>query len=232
MSLHVEKTKLFMSGNVHGRIPKRRYYTRADVSSHRTAGDCWVVIYQNVLDVSSMIASCSTHLAAPLIQSAGTDISHWFLVDKKTRLFVPKTVMNLPDSTSPRPFAPFGPFMHLEGDLPSSGMPWWNDPSLLVGRLASSTRLIRVVNMLSKQDALLEVPVEETLEEIQERYMVYNQHAGSYTWKRLGRPLSLDKTLDENSVPDETKIMQDIGMNPEEHVPVLNIYFNDDLTEA
>ena len=86
--------------------------------------------------------------------------------------------------------------------------------------------------MLSKQEALLEVPIEDTLQEIQERYMIYNQHAGSYTWKRLGRPLSLDKTLDENSVTDETKIMRDIGMNPEEHVPVLNVYFNDDLTEA
>ena len=221
-----------MSGNIHARISKRRYYTRADVASHCTAGNCWLIIYNYVLDVSSIIASCSTHFASPMIQAAGTDISHWFVLDKKSGSFRPKTVMNLPDSVSSRPFAPLGLFMHLDEDLDTPAIPWWNDQSLIIGHLAASTRLLRVVNMLSKQEALLEVPVEETLLEIQERYMVYNRHACSYTWKRLGRPLRLDKTLDENSVPDETQVMHAIGLDPEAHIPILHLYFNDDLTEA
>ena len=32
--------------------------------------------------------------------------------------------------------------------------------------------------------AAQEVCSEETLEEIQRRYLAYNQHSGSYTWKR------------------------------------------------
>jgi hypothetical protein len=34
--------------------------------------------------------------------------------------------------------------------------------------------------------------------------MVINHHAASYTWKRLGKPLDMEKTLEENGIADET----------------------------
>ena len=36
-----------------------------------------------------------------------------------------------------------------------------------------------------------------------ERYKAINQHAASYTWKRLERPLDMEKTLEENQIIDE-----------------------------
>ena len=36
---------------------------------------------------------------------------------------------------------------------------------------------------------MLKVPCEETINEILDRYKDINEHAASYTWKRLGRPL-------------------------------------------
>lgn len=38
-----------------------------------------------------------------------------------------------------------------------------------------------------------------------ERYKSINDHAASYTWKRLGKPIDMEKTLEMNSIPDETE---------------------------
>ena len=62
----------------------------------------------------------------------------------------------------------------------------------------------------------MEVPSEETVAEIRQRYLEYNWHAGSYKWKVLRKDpedpeggefafaeLDLNLTLDENGVVDE-----------------------------
>jgi hypothetical protein len=95
--------------------------------------------------------------------------------------------------------------------------------------------------MLSSQEDHMEVPTEETLGEIRERYLEINWHAKSYTWKALCRTeqqgltfmeLDMNKTLAENRVPDESPIFQDHMMPEDYHVPVLQLYWNDDLTVA
>jgi hypothetical protein len=42
---------------------------------------------------------------------------------------------------------------------------------------------------------LIECCQEETINEILERYKKYNDHAESYTWKRLQKKLDMDLTL-------------------------------------
>merc|ERR1711924_297261 len=101
-----------------------------------------------------------------------------------------------------------------------------------IGSFTQRTRKVTIVNLLTKQKNTLEVPVEETIEEIQERYLICNAHATSYTWKRLGRPLNMKKTLEENGMTDETEEFMRLGIDPDEHIPVIHLYFNDDLTEA
>merc|ERR1712224_478499 len=86
--------------------------------------------------------------------------------------------------------------------------------------------------MGTKQSHTLEVPVEERIAEIQARYMPCNFHAKSYTWKRLGKPLDMNKTLEENGVKDESEEFEKLGIDPDDHIPALHLYFNDDLTEA
>jgi hypothetical protein len=56
-----------------------------------------------------------------------------------------------------------------------------------VGSLTSDLRLVRVKNVLTAQEDLLEVPGEESLGEIRSRYLDLNAHAASYTWKALTR---------------------------------------------
>ena len=41
------------------------------------------------------------------------------------------------------------------------------------------------------------------MNEILERYKSINVHAASYTWKRLGKSIDMEKTLEQNGIPDE-----------------------------
>ena len=84
--------------------------------------------------------------------------------------------------------------------------------------------------MLTKDDETIEVASEENMNEILDRYLSFNAHAASYTWKRLGKVLDMDATLQENGIPDETQECLQLGMDPEEYIPTIHLYFDDDLT--
>lgn len=86
--------------------------------------------------------------------------------------------------------------------------------------------------MLTKDDDIIEVSSEETMNEILDRYIPTNFHSASYTWKRLGRPLDMDKTLEDNDIPDESVEFVDLNIDEEAYVPCVHLYYNDDLTVA
>ena len=111
-------------------------------------------------------------------------------------------------------------------------LPWWEDERFVVGKLTRQTRKVRIINTLTRHDDRLEVACEETLNEILDRYLVINNHAYSYTWKRLGKPLDMAKTLDENGIMDDTRELQELGMPIDDYVPGIHLYFNNDLTVA
>ncbi len=102
-----------------------------------------------------------------------------------------------------------------------------------MGQLTKCTRKIRVINMLTDHDDIIEVPMEETINEILVRYKEINKHADSYTWKRMGRPLDMNLTLDDNDIPDETQEFQKLDIPEDQwYIPCIHLYFNDDLTVA
>lgn len=73
---------------------------------------------------------------------------------------------------------------------------------------------------------------EETISEILQRYLVYNAHAASYTWKYNGENLDMEKTLESNGIPDQDEEFYKLRMNDDDFLYALHLYFNDDLTEA
>jgi len=211
----------------------KRFYTPADVAMHNSGHDCWVSYFGRVYDITPLLAEYSGALAQPLIAAAGTDISHWF----NPATGKPKTHID-PETNLEEIYCPWGRYIHVPPKGPSSdwstnfGMPWWEDPKYYIGDFTIRTRKVSIVNLLTKQSHTLEVPVEETIAEIQERYMPCNFHAKSYTWKRLGKPLDMNKTLEQNGVKDESEEFEKLGIDPDDHIPALHLYFNDDLTEA
>jgi len=77
----------------------------------------------------------------------------------------------------------------------------------------------------------LKIPSEETIQEILTRYVEINKHADSYTWKRLGRPLDMTMTLEENDILDETEEFERMAIPEDQwYVPAIHLYFKDDLT--
>lgn len=90
--------------------------------------------------------------------------------------------------------------------------------------------------MLTRTEDVINTCEEETINDIRDRYMEFNQHGQSYTWKALldGEFATLDmsKTLEENGVVDETEKFSGLGLDEDFYVPTLHIYFNDDLTYA
>lgn len=209
------------------------YYTAADVARHNTSHDCWVSFFGKVYNLSPLLAEYKGPLAQPIIDAAGGDISHWFdQTSGQPRVHVD------PISGLEEIYCPWGRYIQVPPSGPQAGwatnfgQAWWEDDKYCIGLASAGTRKITVLNLLTKQKTTLEVPTEETVADIQARYLVHNAHAGSYTWKRLGMPLNMEKTLEENGVKDETTEFRDLGIDPDDHIPVIHLYFNDDLTEA
>lgn len=122
---------------------------------------------------------------------------------------------------------------------------WCSGCRTQIGQLSRKTRVVRIKNVLTEQEDQLEVPSEETIAEIRERYSDLNAHANSYTWKALlpaaaGAPgggwtfseLDMNKTLAENGVVDEDGTFEEHQIPVDAFLPVLHVYWNDDLTVA
>lgn len=211
------------------------FFSASEVASHNTAGDCWVTVFGRVLDLSPLVHEQRGALTQPLVKAAGTDVSHWF----EEGSMQPRKVVD-PDTGLLTAELHLGRYVHVPPREPLANHStrvdrcWWEDVDrYCVGLLSQRTRSIRVVNTLTAQEDQIEVCSEEKLSDIRARYEKHNSHASGYTWKFLGRPLSMSKTLDENGVPDESDECARLRLDETaSYVPALFIYYNDDLTVA
>ncbi|TPX68769.1 hypothetical protein SpCBS45565_g02892 [Spizellomyces sp. 'palustris'] len=214
-----------------------RYFTPAEVEMHNAPEDCWVSWLGYVYDLTPLVEERKGEpLLAPILKNAGKDISHWF--DRKTGDI--KSQIN-PLTECLTPYTPEGSFLHVPPPVPfsdwsstmdtGSAVPWWqNKQKYCIGRLSQKTRKIRIINTLTRDEHVLEVASEEKLSAIQERYLAYNSHAKGYMWKRLGQLLDMSRTLEENSITDESGLPARICFKPIKLT--WNNASSDDLTVA
>mmetsp|Transcript_4249 Transcript_4249/g.4900 ORF Transcript_4249/g.4900 Transcript_4249/m.4900 type:complete len:230 (-) Transcript_4249:194-883(-) len=226
-----------------GTEARPRYYTPAEVGMHAAPDDVWVSFLGAVYNLTPLVKEHTGPLVDPIVKAAGTDISHWFDPESGH----PRRHVD-PITNIERPHVPMGRFVHIPPNEPVSswdtsfGTPWWKDGKYKVGMLSQKTRVIRLKNVLTGQEDKLEVPAEELIREIRERYLVYNWHAASYTWKVMlsqegGNDLrfvvmDMDKTLEENGVIDENQDFEAYGIPDDYYIPVIHLYYKDDLTVA
>jgi len=88
----------------------------------------------------------------------------------------------------------------------------------------------------------MQVPMEETINQIMERYVSLNAHALSYEALKLctcdtheGKvfvALDMNKSLEENGVFDESLEYGEMGMEINHLIPVMDVHYTDDLTVA
>ncbi|RZF48587.1 hypothetical protein LSTR_LSTR012548 [Laodelphax striatellus] len=207
-----------------------------DVVVHNKPDDCWLIIFGLVRDLTPLIEEYRNtpdeNLLKPVLAFAGKDVSHWF--DEKTgdiKHFVhPITGVLIP-------YTPHGPIPHVGLQAPSSDwlppprLPWWMNPAYVVAKITARERHIRILNMLTRLEVQLCVCAEDTINQIQDRYLAFNAHAHSYLWTYDRRTLDMDKNLDANRVYDDKQTFEDLEMPGNYYVPCLMLYFKDDLTE-
>ena len=180
---------------------------------------------------------CKAHagsvLLKPILANGGKDITHWFNPETKDI----KTHID-PITGCTTLYCPMGRFIHVPPTYPRSdwannfGCPWWLDDNYCIGLLTKKTRKVRIINSLTLQEQIIEVCTEENMYEILQRYLPYNSHAASYTWKYYGGCLDMKKTLDENGVKDESEELFNLRMDEDNYLPPISLYFNNDLTEV
>nr|XP_044986605.1 chromodomain-helicase-DNA-binding protein 3 isoform X6 [Jaculus jaculus] len=202
---------------------QRRYFTPAEVAEHNHSEDLWVSYLGHVYDLTPLAREFKgSLLLKPILEVAGQDISHWF--DPKTG-DIRKHVDSLTGCLRYR--TPRGRCVHIPPPLPRSdwandfGTPWWKGSNYEVGRLSAKTRNIRIINTLTSQEHTLEVGALESMWEILYRYLPYNAHAASYTWKHDGKNLNMDYTLEENGIRDEEEEFDCLGMFDKDDIRLL-----------
>ncbi|KAI8900618.1 hypothetical protein BC833DRAFT_618363 [Globomyces pollinis-pini] len=204
------------------------YFTPEQVSLHNSPEDCWLSWLGCVYDLTDLVAKHDgSPKLTPILANAGQDISHWF--DSKTGEL--KTQIHLlsgieTTSTPIGKFLDVGPHLpRTDWTIPNDFVPWWKDQRRCLGYLSAKTRKIRIVNTLTKDEHILEVCSEDTLSAIQDRYNAINAHAKGYMWKRLSVLLDMSLTLAENGMKDEDEIFDQLGMNSDQWLPVIHLYF-------
>uniref|UniRef100_A0A8C6WHT4 Cytochrome b5 domain-containing protein 1 n=1 Tax=Neogobius melanostomus TaxID=47308 RepID=A0A8C6WHT4_9GOBI len=166
-----------------------RFFTPSEVAVHNTAEDLWVSLLGRVLDLTPLAQRHKgrteqvTRSAAPLLESAGKDISEVKSVLQVLRFIDPQTQCR-------RYYTPRGRFLHVPPPGPAQTGPVSSAP--LVERLTlqhrpviPETRFIRVINTLTSQEQSLEETLQEILAgPVHNSHGLNNNH--SYTWKHAG----------------------------------------------
>lgn len=151
------------------------------------------------------------------------------------------------DRPSVRPRSPQGLFLHVKPIAPRTDVaiddqevPWWRDGTLQVGWVSRRLIRVRVKNVLTSQEHEIEVPSEETLRQIRQRYLRFNWHAESYIWKALMirdgvldfYPLDMSLTLEENGVLNDRPEFERLDIDDDFYQPIIHLHWADDLSIA
>lgn len=130
-----------------------KFFTPEEVSYHNCSDDCWVSVFDTIFDLSDLIKANNGPLAMPLIQAAGTSISHWFRIvqtvgparegSKIITEYDVKMHMD-PERNIMLPYTPYGRFLHVlppePTDMtPSCELPWWKDKKYMIGKVCVNT---------------------------------------------------------------------------------------------
>ncbi len=126
-----------------------KYFTKEEISVHNNPEDCWVSIFTDVYDLSELINENRGVLANPLIEAAGTSISHWFKENSRDV----KTFID-PVRHIEMPYTPFGRFIHVPPPDPMDRVeaivtPWWKDNRYIIGKVRNNFPVFNCNDLLS-----------------------------------------------------------------------------------
>uniref|UniRef100_A0A182VID9 Uncharacterized protein n=1 Tax=Anopheles merus TaxID=30066 RepID=A0A182VID9_ANOME len=87
---------------------------------------------------------------------------------------------------------------------PATQLYWYRDPALVIGRITFHPCPVKIINTLTFHETEMIVCYEDTIGDVREKYLRYNDNAYRYEWRKdlsMGSEtglLRMDKTLTEN----------------------------------
>lgn len=210
-----------------------RYFTRADLQQHHTVDSAWVSIYRDVYDITAVIRENRTEPGIDnLLRFIGKDMSHLFNIKTKRPITKNSVLVEELGPKDPNYVLHF-PKNYMHSEKESTTQPWYTNSKLIVGRMSEKEVSVRLINTLTYEEDILVVPIEETLNEICERYLKYNLHARSYTWKDIEeRVLNMSFNLIKNKIAEDYELLDYLDITADNWpIPTIFLHFNDDLTE-
>jgi hypothetical protein len=176
-----------------------KYYIRNEVYLHNRLDNCWVIINDTVFDLTAFFKMREDSMNSALeylVAFAGKDISIYF-----------------DDNSCPlRSIDQYGrEFCVLPAaaeKTPMREMFWWQDPIFFIGKLTEQARNIRIINTLTMNSFEITVCEEDTIEQIQDKFLRYNSNCKKYTWRKgpvenEATILNLFLTLTQNGIEED-----------------------------
>lgn len=177
-----------------------RIFTSLDFKLGNTVNKAHFLVFENVFDLTNLIEeNRASKQADNMIAWIGKDVSHFF--DPVSKLPIRKHEFLVKNMTQRQKEE--SQFLHFDHERCTAEgvVPWYLDQRLIIGKITKREIKLRIVNTLSYTEDVLVVPIEETLDQICERYLHYNSHARSYLWKDIeGRVLDMETTLEGNEL--------------------------------
>ena len=211
----------------------KRFFIKEDLKKHCLVNDGWVTIQGDVIDVTSVIKSNRSKKGVEnIIKYLGNDMSHLFKGASKDP-YIRNPILSEELANNDKNYILHFPVHYINDKSTLDVTPWYKDRSLIIGKMSKKEIKILITNILTYQEEYLVVPVEETLDEICNRYLDCNFHARSYTWKDINENvLNMNLTLIENNLISDLEALEYMEIPDEfKPVPAIYLFFNDDLTE-
>ncbi|XP_058814812.1 cytochrome b5 domain-containing protein 1-like [Topomyia yanbarensis] len=174
-----------------------KFFLRDEVVVRNQIDSAWVIIHGNVFDITSLFDANSSSLKKVhqlLLALAGKDLSVYFDTQRRPVYRISKDGARVPV------------FPPVKIRNSATGEYWWNDRSLLIGKITAQERKIRVVNNVTFQQCNLVVCEEDTIAEIRRKFLRFNDNGFNYRWRSninltdTAADLQLDRTLTGNGI--------------------------------
>uniref|UniRef100_A0A182K3F8 Cytochrome b5 heme-binding domain-containing protein n=1 Tax=Anopheles christyi TaxID=43041 RepID=A0A182K3F8_9DIPT len=205
-----------------------KYFLRDEVVIHNEEASAWVIVHGTVIDITPLFAATERKTSLQkkvlclmtilslrnmlqwLLAFAGQDLSSFF----HNKELTPIERTNRNGERVPV-FVPC-----LERN-PATQRYWYRDPALVIGRLTFHPCPVKIINTLTFHETEMIICYEDTIGDVREKYLRYNDNAYQYEWRKdlcVGSNagmLQMDKTLTENG----------FQVNRRSPIPVIWIFY-------
>uniref|UniRef100_A0A182P1P2 Cytochrome b5 heme-binding domain-containing protein n=1 Tax=Anopheles epiroticus TaxID=199890 RepID=A0A182P1P2_9DIPT len=179
--------------------PLCKYFLRDEVVIHNHESSAWVIIHGRVIDITPLFVADARKTSLQkktlqwLLAFAGQDVSSFFHNNELS-----------PIERTNRNGERVPVFVPCLERNPATQRYWYRDPGLVIGRITFHPCPVKIINTLTFHETEMIICYEDTIGDVREKYLRYNDNAYQYEWRKdllVGSEagmLRMDKTLTEN----------------------------------